>query len=159
MFVAMMFALALTQNVKAQDAPAGICQGAWLWAQAKANLTWPYSVFDFAGMPQPDFVDAIETGRLKAGTTDLVLLAMKHGATKPTRIALGGPAATVGVILRKVLTELNDAKLPYLTFMLIGPPELEESTGASIRGLGATFVFVPFEEHRCPKPAATEPKK
>jgi hypothetical protein len=140
--------------VPAPAIPPESCQGQWILTQAHKYLGQPYFIFDFSNVPQ-SFADDVESGRTNA-LTDTLIVSLRRGEASTSYVLLAGPTSTVGPILRKIIPTLSGSTLPYLTLLLVGPPEYEQSAGASIRALGGSFVFVPFEQHECSeKPAKT----
>jgi len=145
-----LFLLSLAQQASASDPDQNVCMASWIWNESKSHLGWPFTVFDFAhpALGPLGFAEEVNSGRMK-GTLDALTAAIKIGAAKPIKVVLAGPRVTIEPILRTVSPSLMGLRLPYLTFLLIGPPELEKETDNWIRSLGGTFAFIQFEEQNC----------
>jgi len=119
-----------------------------VYNQAKSHF-WPASIFDLSF--HGDATDSEVTHGIESGGAlgQLILAPMELGRAKVSNVALAAPAERLRPILKAISLKFAGERLPYLVFLLIGPPELQGEAQTLIEGMGATFIFVPYEDHPC----------
>jgi hypothetical protein len=153
MFRTVLFLLVVTLAPKVGSAddsapPRRLCNGMQVFNEARSHF-WPASIFDLSlhgDATDPEVTHIIESG---GSLGQLVLGPMELGRTKASNVALAAPAERLRPILRTISLKFAGERLPYLVFLLIGPPELRDEAQTLIEGMGATFIFVPYEDHPC----------
>jgi len=128
--------------------PHRFCDGIQVYNQAKSRF-WPVSIFNFSF--HGDATDSEVTHAIESGGAlgQLIFAPMELGRTKVSNVALAAPAERLRPILKAIALKFAGERLPYLGFLLIGPLELREDAQTLIEGMGATFIFVPYEDHPC----------
>jgi hypothetical protein len=122
-----------------------------LFNQAKAHF-WPALVIDYSlhgDVTDSEVTHLIDSG---VGYGQLFIEPMKRGRTEVSNVALAAPAERLRSILHTISVQLAGERLPYLVFLLMGPQEMRNEARTLIEGLGATFIFVPYEDH-CNSPS------
>jgi hypothetical protein len=135
--------------------PHRFCNAIPVYNQVQSHL-WPASIFDFShhgDAADPEVTYIIESG---GALGELVLGPMELGRTRVSNVALAAPAERLRPILRAISLKFAGERLPYLVFLLIGPPELRGEAQTLIEGMGATFIFVPYEDHVCDSHSASD---
>jgi hypothetical protein len=138
------------------EAPASCFNGMDLFNVARSHF-WPATMFDYSlhgDATDSEITRLIESG---VGYGQLFVDSMTRGRTEVSNVALAAPADRLRPILRTISTKLLGEHLPYLNFLLVGPPEFRDEAKTLIEGMGATFIFVPNQVNRCEKlPASSQ---
>jgi len=136
--------------VDAEASPQTCFSGIDIFNITKSHFS-PAAMFDYGW--HGDATDLQVTNLIESGVGygALFVEPMRRGRTQVSNVALAAPAERLRAILHTISTKLGGERLPYLNFLLIGPPEFRDEAQTLIEGLQATLIFVPHEMQRCEK--------
>lgn len=127
------------------------CEAMWLFKLSRQELPGNGPLYHFSSKGKEAderFAQDIKNGKAKA-LLDTMAMTLKWGAEKPSNVTLAGAPEIIEAMLSELGPRLKGTRLPYLTFLFVGPKELEPKARALITEHEGIYKYVEYKEPKC----------
>ncbi|NHA13464.1 hypothetical protein [Thioalkalivibrio sp. XN279] len=127
------------------------CSEMWVFDLSREHLPGTFHTFHFSSKGKEfdeRFAQGVKDGEADV-MIDLIATTLEKGAHDPVSVTLAGVREVLEPMLERLAARLEEKRLPYLSFLFVGPRELEPKARALIVDREALFWYVEYAAPDC----------
>lgn len=127
------------------------CSEIWVFELSRDQLPGNAHTFHFSSKGKEAderFAQGIRDGEADV-MIDLIVTMLEKGAHDAVSVTLAGVPEILEPMLERLAPRLEEERLPYLSFLFVGPRELEPKFRALIMEREAVYRYVEYAEPDC----------